>query len=76
MQGTVKWFNEEKKYGFIAPDNGGPDVFVHITQVKASGLQYLKEGAKLTYDTEPGRDGRDVAVDLRLISTGNKKHQD
>jgi cold shock protein len=51
--GTVKWFNETKGYGFIAPDQGGKDVFVHISAVERSGLRGLAEGMKISYDVEP-----------------------
>ena len=53
--GTVKWFNAEKGYGFIAPDEGGNDAFVHITAVQRSGLQGLSEGAKVSYELVEGR---------------------
>jgi len=51
--GTVKWFNTQKGYGFIAPDTGGPDVFVHISAVERSGLPGLREGQTLEFDIEP-----------------------
>ena len=50
--GTVKWFNGTKGYGFIQPDEGGPDVFVHISAVERAGLRSLNEGQKVTYDLE------------------------
>jgi len=65
--GTVKWFNATKGYGFIAPDTGGDDVFVHITAVQAAGLQELKENQKLAYELREGRDGRSSAVDLQIL---------
>ncbi|MEM0945241.1 MAG: cold-shock protein [Pseudomonadota bacterium] len=64
--GTVKWFNAEKGFGFIAPDEGGKDVFVHISAVKRSGLEELRENQKVTYDLQEGRDGRPMAGDLSL----------
>ncbi|MEL6478536.1 MAG: cold-shock protein [Pseudomonadota bacterium] len=64
--GTVKWFNAEKGYGFIAPDEGGKDVFVHISAVKRSNLEELRENQKLTYDLEEGRDGRPMAGNISL----------
>ena len=56
-QGTVKWFNSQKGFGFIQPDAGGPDVFVHISAVERAGLRGLNEGQKISYDivTEKGR---------------------
>lgn len=65
--GTVKWFNSDKGYGFIAPESGGPDVFVHVTAVERAGLSGLKDGQKVSYETETGRNGKTTAVDLRSI---------
>ena len=65
-KGTVKWFNETKGFGFIAPDTGGKDVFVHISAVERSGLSGLADNQKVTYDLESGRDGRESAVNLQL----------
>lgn len=64
-QGTVKWFNATKGYGFIAPAGGGSDVFVHITAVQAAGLQGLNDGQAVTFETQEQR-GRLAAVNLRL----------
>ena len=64
--GTVKWFNTTKGYGFIAPDSGGKDVFVHISAVERSGLTGLKDNQKVTYELQSGRDGRESAVDIKL----------
>ncbi|MDR9428860.1 MAG: cold-shock protein [Salibaculum sp.] len=64
--GTVKWFNTTKGYGFIAPDDGGKDVFVHISAVERSGLTGLADDQKVTYELQEGRDGRQSAVDLAL----------
>ena len=64
--GTVKWFNTTKGYGFIAPDDGGKDVFVHISAVERSGLTGLADNQKVTYDLESGRDNRQSAVNLAL----------
>ena len=63
--GTVKWFNADKGYGFIAPDNGGSDVFVHITAVQNAGLDGLSENQKVTYEVETGNNGRESATDLK-----------
>jgi CspA family cold shock protein len=64
--GTVKWFNEQKGYGFIQPDNGGKDVFVHISAVERSGLRSLSEGQKISYEVQADRrTGKESSVDLR-----------
>ena len=65
--GTVKWFNTTKGYGFIAPEGGGKDVFVHISAVEASGLAGLEDNQKVTYELEEGRDGRQMAADLKAV---------
>lgn len=64
--GTVKWFNSTKGFGFIAPETGGKDVFVHISALERSGLSGLDDGQKVTYDVEAGRDGRESAINLAL----------
>ncbi|MBK8457296.1 MAG: cold-shock protein [Phyllobacteriaceae bacterium] len=58
MSGTVKFFNRDKGFGFIVPDGGGKDVFVHISAVQASGLQGLDDGQKVSFDTEPDKRGK------------------
>ncbi len=64
--GTVKWFNETKGYGFITPDAGGSDVFVHISAVERSGMRGLNEGQKISYDLEADRKtGKSSAVNLK-----------
>ncbi len=63
--GTVKWFNPTKGFGFIAPQDGGKDVFVHITAVQAAGLQSLNENQRVTYEVVTER-GKQAAANLRL----------
>jgi CspA family cold shock protein len=65
--GTVKWFNAQKGYGFIQPDDGSKDVFVHISAVEKAGIGTLQEGQKVSYDVEPGRQGKTSAENLRSI---------
>jgi len=68
INGTVKFFNTTKGFGFISPDNGDKDAFVHISAVQRSGLQGLYEGDKVTYELETGRDGKISATNLTLLS--------
>jgi CspA family cold shock protein len=65
-QGTVKWFNATKGFGFIEPAEGGKDVFVHISAVERAGLRSLNDGQKVSFDLERGRDGRESAGNLQL----------
>ena len=66
--GTVKWFNETKGYGFIQPDNGGKDVFVHISAVERAGLRGLKDGQKISYEVEQDRrTGKESAANLQEV---------
>ena len=62
--GTVKWFNATKGYGFIQPDAGGNDVFVHVTAVQAAGLNGLDDNQKVSFEVESGRNGKESAVNL------------
>lgn len=63
--GTIKWFNAQKGYGFIQPDDGSKDVFVHISAVERAGLRGLNEGQKVSYDIERGQHGKTSAVNLQ-----------
>lgn len=65
--GTVKWFNTIKGYGFIAPESGGNDVFVHISAVEQSGLTGLADDQKVSFELAEGREGRQMATDLTLL---------
>jgi CspA family cold shock protein len=67
QQGTVKWFNSQKGFGFIQPDGGGNDVFVHISVVEQAGLSGLNENQKVSFDTETGRNGKVAAVNLKVV---------
>ncbi|MGL4412638.1 MAG: cold-shock protein [Roseinatronobacter sp.] len=64
--GTVKWFNATKGYGFIQPEGGSKDVFVHISAVERAGLRGLDDGQKVTFDLETSRDGRESASNIAL----------
>ena len=64
-KGTVKWFNAQKGYGFIAPEDGSKDVFVHISAVERAGMDNLREGQKLSFELERSQQGRVSAVNLK-----------
>jgi CspA family cold shock protein len=64
--GTVKWFNPQKGFGFIQPQDGGKDVFVHISAVEQAGLQTLNDGQSVSFDLEQGRQGRTSATNLKV----------
>ena len=65
--GTVKWFNAQKGYGFIQPDDGSKDVFVHISAVERAGLKGLNEGQKVSFDLERGQQGKSSAANLKAL---------
>ena len=65
--GTVKWFNAAKGYGFISPDDGSKDAFVHISAVERAGLSDLREGQRVEFELQPGRDGKSSAESLSLV---------
>ena len=65
--GTVKWFNATKGYGFIQPEDGAQDVFVHISALQNSGMSDLQDGQKVTYELETGKNGKTSAVNLTLV---------
>ncbi len=65
--GTVKWFNPTKGYGFIQPDDGTTDAYVHISAVEQAGLNTLREGQKVTYELVAGRNGKSAAEDLTVL---------
>jgi CspA family cold shock protein len=66
-QGTVKWFNPTKGFGFIQPDAGGPDVFVHMSAVEQAGMRSLNEGQKISYDVVMER-GKNAAANLKAVA--------
>lgn len=65
--GTVKWFNPTKGYGFIVPEDGSSDAFVHISAVEQAGLNTLNEGQKVQYELQPGRNGKLAATNLSVV---------
>lgn len=66
-KGTVKWFNPDKGYGFIEPEDGSKDAFVHISAVERAGLRSLSEGQKVSYEVQPGQNGKSSAENLSII---------
>ena len=67
MNGTVKFFNTTKGFGFIQPDDGTKDAFVHVTALERAGISSLAEGQKVSYDLERGRDGKESATNVKLL---------
>ena len=65
--GTVKWFNPTKGYGFIEPEDGSSDAFVHISAVERAGLSSLNEGQKVSFELQPGQDGKSSAENLAIV---------
>ncbi|KGJ15422.1 cold-shock protein [Paracoccus panacisoli] len=65
--GTVKWFNPTKGFGFIQPQDGNRDVFLHVSALERAGLSAPADGQKVTYDLERGRDGRESAINLAFV---------
>ncbi|MBT4932838.1 MAG: cold-shock protein [Rhodospirillaceae bacterium] len=65
--GTVKWFNPTKGYGFIEPEDGSSDAFVHISAVERAGLSSLNEGQKVSFELQPGQNGKSSAENLSII---------
>ncbi len=65
--GTVKWFNAQTGFGFIQPESGGKDVFVHISAVERAGIASLNEGQKVSFDLEQGQQGKTSAANLKLV---------
>ncbi|KKB80460.1 cold-shock protein [Devosia soli] len=66
ITGTVKFFNTTKGFGFVTPDTGGKDAFIHISALERAGMSSLAEGQKISYDLERSRDGRESAVNIQL----------
>ena len=65
--GTVKWFNPTKGFGFIEPEDGGKDVFLHISALERAGINSVADGQRISFDVQPGRDGRTSAEDIKLV---------
>lgn len=65
--GTVKWFNSTKGFGFVAPQGGSNDVFLHISALERSGIRSVSDGQEISFDIETGRDGRESATNVRLV---------
>ncbi len=66
--GTVKWFNPTKGYGFVQPEDGSKDVFLHISEVQKAGLTDVREGDRITFDIQAGNQGKSSAANIRLAS--------
>ncbi|KAF7114251.1 hypothetical protein RHSIM_RhsimUnG0096000 [Rhododendron simsii] len=70
VMGTVKWFSGQKGFGFVAPDDGGEDLFVHQTEIRSDGFRTLREGQRVEFTVDTGEDGRSKAVDVIAPSQG------
>ena len=66
-KGTVKWFNATKGFGFIQPETGSKDVFLHISALERAGLTHIEDGQKISFDIESGRDGRESAANIKFV---------
>lgn len=73
--GTVKWFNEQKGFGFIQPDEGGDDAFVHITAVEKAGMRTLRENQRVSYDLQEERPGKKSATNLKSAEEAEQPQQ-
>ncbi len=67
-KGTVKWFNAAKGFGFIQPETGSKDVFLHVSALERAGLTHIDDGQKISFDIESGRDGRESAANVSLVN--------
>ena len=67
ITGTVKWFNKTKGFGFVSPEDGSKDVYVHISAVEAAGLNTLNDGQKVSFELKPGQNGKSSAEDISVV---------
>ena len=73
INGTVKFYNSTKGFGFITPDAGGKDAFVHVSAIERAGMSTLADGQKVSYDLEQGRDGRESAINIARACAGFRR---